>query len=175
MFFTVGRVKQASLGYDLSYYGGRLLHALLWRCVTLWGCVILWDPLLAEEVWLSSPDMLIYTLEIQSWFPLCPWGVDAWEELSVVICGWTDLYFLHLCDLAWKSASSLLVSAVVQWEQGSALLKSPKTHVCAPGGTCVLATGVVGASALQKGLLPKLNNNVAVTKARSKLECSLLH
>lgn len=31
---------------------------------------MLWGPLLAEKIWLCSPDAFIHTLDIQSQFPL---------------------------------------------------------------------------------------------------------
>lgn len=78
---------------------------LLWDAV-LWRFVIFWDLVLAEKVWLSSPDVLIYTLGVQSWFPLCPWGVDAQEELSVgLLVDW-----LVFPPSVWTSVKERLVS-----------------------------------------------------------------
>lgn len=144
-------------------------------CSTLAVCHTL-GVIAHRESCLSSSNVLIYILGVQSWFPLHPWGADAQEELSF---GYLLVDRLIFPPSMWSCSNttwSLHVGTVVQWEeQGSALLKSPKTEVCVPVGTSMLATRVVGASALRKGLLLTLTNSVADTKARSKLECSLLH
>lgn len=135
-----------------------------------------------EKVWWFSPSMVVvYILGIQNWFSLRPWGVDTQGEPSTGYLQVDSFVFPLSVLTSWKSAWSLLGSAVVQRRTGFCSAKEPQNWCLCPKGHSCSSDKGGGCTWTGEGALtwlPKLTNILAGgvdTKARSKLECSLLH